>query len=121
MRASIAAAKIDLKQKALAELLAYKQSYEQSYDVEDLESAAVETFNSIFAQAESQLSEQNKPYAIQSFVEAFKAANVGRLIALVTPQVPASTASETDDEAPEAIAEPESKPKKTVAMDKVKT
>ncbi|MDO4499160.1 MAG: BREX system P-loop protein BrxC [Coriobacteriaceae bacterium] len=121
MRASIAAAKIDLKQKALAELLAYKQSYEQSYDVEDLESSAVETFNSIFAQAESQLSEQNKPYAIQSFVEAFKAANVGRLIALVTSQVPASTASETDDEAPEAIAEPESKPKKTVAMDKVKT
>ena len=80
------AARSRLREAALEKIADYKAAFEGTYDLEALPADAVNAFESIFEQAETQLGLTDAPYKIRSFADNFKDANAALLLSLVNPK-----------------------------------
>ena len=94
-----------LRDKALADLKAYRSSYEQTYDLEEASDEARSEFNDIFARGEEALEGLSAPHRIRGFVDLFKEENAARLVQLAKPAEPEPPAPEESEDTD--AAEPE--------------
>ena len=92
---------------ALADLAAYRSSYEQTYDLSQVSEEARDEFRRIFEKGESDLENLSVPHRIRGFVEAFKEENAARLVELAKPaEEPGQAVAQAGAGA--AVAAPES-------------